>query len=80
MALKQKAEEEERIKEENRRIKEWETKFDEEQKIKEEALIKKFYSDHQPSSVNDDETSIKDNNETNVINTQTENKNIDKKD
>ena len=34
-----------RIKEENRRIKEWERKFDEEQKIKEEELIRKFYSD-----------------------------------
>ncbi len=33
-----------RIKEENRRIKEWERKFDEEQKIKEEELIRKFYS------------------------------------
>ena len=38
-------EEEERIREENRRIKEWEDKFDQEQKIKEEELIKKFYKD-----------------------------------
>ena len=30
----------------NRRIKEWEDKFDQEQKIKEENLIKKFYSDN----------------------------------
>ena len=43
--LKQKLEEEERIKEENRRIKEWEEKFDEEQKMKEDALIEKFYTD-----------------------------------
>ena len=45
MALKAKIEEEERIKEENKRIKEWEDKFDQEQKIKEEELINKFYSD-----------------------------------
>ena len=45
LALKQKAEEEERIKVENQRIKEWEEKFDLEQKKKEEELIKKFYSD-----------------------------------
>ena len=32
--------------EENRRIKEWEIKFDEEQKKKEEELIRKFYSDN----------------------------------
>ena len=44
--LKQKAEEEERIREENRRIKEWEDKFDQEQKKKEDELIKKFYSDN----------------------------------
>ena len=36
-------EEEDRIREENRRIKEWEDKFDLEQKKKEEELIKKFY-------------------------------------
>ena len=47
LALKHKAEEEDRIREENRRIKEWEDKFDQEQKIKEEELIKKFYSDQQ---------------------------------
>ena len=28
------------------RIKEWERKFDEEQKIREEALMKKFYEDN----------------------------------
>ena len=43
--MKQKAEEEDRIREENRRIKEWEEKFDQDQKVKEDALIKKFYSD-----------------------------------
>ena len=43
--MKAKIEEEERIREENRRIKEWEDKFDQEQKIKEEELIKKFYND-----------------------------------
>ena len=46
IALKQRSEEEERIREENRRIKEWEDKFDIDQKKKEEELIKKFYSDH----------------------------------
>ena len=49
--MKLKTEEEERIREENRRIKEWEDKFDQEQKKKEEELIKKFYSD-QSSQVN----------------------------
>ena len=44
-AHKEKEEEEERIREENRRIKEWERKFDEEQKFREEELIRKFYSD-----------------------------------
>lgn len=53
-ALKLKAEEEERIREENRRIKEWEDKFDQEQKIKEKELIRKFYSDKS--------TSLKENN------------------
>ena len=39
-------EEEEKQKQlENIRIKEWEDKFDREQQIKEDALIKKFYSD-----------------------------------
>ena len=33
------------MKQEKLRIKEWEKKFDEEQKIKEEALIKNFYED-----------------------------------
>ena len=45
-ALKQQEEEALRIKEENRRMKEWEENFDREQKIKEEELIKKFYTDH----------------------------------
>ena len=65
IALKQKEEEEFRIKEENRRIKEWEEKFDKEQKIKEEELLKKFYTDNSGDKekeevldgfVNDDET------------------------
>ena len=51
MALKAKEEEEERIREENKRIKEWEDKFDQEQKIKEEELIKKFYNDQSSSEV-----------------------------
>ena len=45
IALNQKAEEEERIREENRRIKAWEDKFDLEQKKKEEELINKFYNE-----------------------------------
>ena len=40
--MKQRDEEELRISEENRRLKEWEKKFDNEQKIKEEELIKKI--------------------------------------
>ena len=55
MALKQKAEEEERIRVENQRIKEWEEKFDIDQKKKEEELIKKFYSDGIPNPVKDNE-------------------------
>ena len=53
-------EEEQRIADENQRIKEWERKFDEEQKKKEEELIKKFYSDHQDSKI-DTENTINDN-------------------
>ena len=45
--LKHKTEEENRIRDENRRIKDWEDKFDQEQKKKEEDLVKKFYSDRQ---------------------------------
>ena len=53
--MREKDEEEERIKEENRRIKEWEDKFDQEQRLREEELIKKFYSDHsQPSKTEND--------------------------
>ena len=60
IALKQKEEEEIRIREENRRIKEWEQKFDHEQKVKEEELIKKFYTDN-PKNLNkkeDDNSSV----------------------
>ena len=53
--------EEERIREENRRIKEWEDKFDEEQRKKEEALIKKFYSE-KSFDQNRDETKDEDKN------------------
>ena len=57
IALKQKAEEEQRIRDENKRIKEWEDKFDQEQKKKEEELIKKFYSneDDNKFKVNENE-------------------------
>ena len=55
IALKQKAEEEERIRVENQRIREWEEKFDIEQKKKEEELIKKFYSDGLPNQTKEDE-------------------------
>ena len=48
-------EEEERVREENRRIKEWEDKFDQEQKKKEEELIKKFYSDQSTIQDNEDD-------------------------
>ncbi len=46
VVLKEQIEKEKRLEEENRRLKEWETKFDEEQKKKEEELIRKFYSDN----------------------------------
>ena len=56
LALKHKEEEELRIIEENRRLKEWEEKFDREQKIKEDKLIQKFYSnelsDHDSQDIN----------------------------
>ena len=40
------------IEEENRRIKEWEKKFDEEQRLKEDELVRKFYSDETPKQEN----------------------------
>ena len=46
-----------RIKEENLRVKEWEEKFDREQKLKEDELIKKFYSDSSPN-IKNQETAI----------------------
>ncbi len=60
----------ERIEEENRRMKEWEIKFDEEQRLKEEELVRKFYSDEIPKPENnqtDDnlETKADDNNSKN---------------
>ena len=42
----------EREDEENRRMKEWEKKFDEEQRLKEEELVRKFYSDEIPDQEN----------------------------
>ena len=46
ISLRQQEEEALRIREENQRIKEWEEKFDQEQKTREEKLIQKFYTDH----------------------------------
>ena len=43
----------EREDEENRRMKEWEKKFDEEQRLKEEELVRKFYSDEVSKQEND---------------------------
>ena len=57
--MREKDEEEDRIKEENRRIKEWEDKFDQEQRAREEELIKKFYSDN--STPSKEENEINDN-------------------
>jgi hypothetical protein len=34
-------------------MKEWEKKFDEEQRLKEEELVRKFYSDEVPKEEND---------------------------
>ena len=45
--------ENQRIEDENRRMKEWEKKFDEEQRLKEEELIRKFYSDEITKEEND---------------------------
>ena len=47
---------EERIREENRRIKEWEDKFDQEQKLREEELIRKFYSNN-PTNTSEETSS-----------------------
>ena len=44
--------ENQRIEEENRRMEEWEKKFDEQQRLKEEELVKKFYSDEIPKQEN----------------------------
>ena len=62
IALKQKEDEEQRINEENRRIKEWEDKFDQEQKKREDELIRKFYSDRQiePENIESNENSKSD--------------------
>ena len=57
----------ERIKQENQRIKEWEQKFDLDQKKKEEELIKKFYSD-QSTNQNQDESQIDNTSERNMDN------------
>ena len=73
IALKQKIEEEERIKNENYRIREWEEKFDQDQKMKEEALIQKFYKD-QSSDPKNQEIS-KNSNLDNVTSDSEENKN-----
>ena len=48
-----------RIDDENRRIKEWERKFDEEQKKKEDELIKKFYSAKEDAETYTNENSEK---------------------
>ena len=47
------------LNDENRRIKEWERKFDEEQKKKEDELIKKFYSDKEDTENYTNENSEK---------------------
>ena len=62
----------ERIEEENRRMKEWEKKFDEEQRLKEEELVRKFYSDETPEQENN---KYGDNLETKADNDNLENKN-----
>ena len=61
----------ERLEEENRRMKEWEKKFDEEQRLKEEELIRKFYSDETPEQENNQ---AGDNLETKTDNDNLENK------
>ena len=61
----------ERIEEENRRMKEWEKKFDEEQRLKEEELVRKFYSDETPVQEN--------NQDGDNLETKTDNKNLENK-
>ena len=53
-------EEEKRIKEEKERIRQWEIKFDEEEKEREEELIRKFYRDSE-----DDKTDTSEEDKTN---------------
>ena len=69
--MRRQDEEQERIKEENRRIKEWEDKFDKEHRAKEEELIRKFYN-NESTSQNDQET--KENLDNNVKINEEENK------
>ena len=69
--MRRQDEEQERIKEENRRIKEWEDKFDKEHRAKEEELIRKFYN-NESTSQNDQET--KENSDHNVKINEEENK------
>ena len=53
-------------------MKEWEKKFDEEQRLKEEELVRKFYSDETPEHENNQDG---DNLETKTDNENLENKN-----
>ena len=69
--MRRQDEEQERIKEENKRIKEWEDKFDKEHRAKEEELIRKFYN-NESTSQNDQET--KENSDHNVKINEEENK------
>mgnify|MGYP001412156186 FL=1 len=74
MALKHQDEEQDRIKEENRRIKEWEDKFDQEQRMREDELIKKFYRDEITKS-NDNEVKKNPDSDIKSLNEDEENKN-----
>ena len=60
-----------RIEDENSRMKEWEKNFDEEQRLKEEELVRKFYSDEIPEQENNQDG---DNLETKADNDNLENK------
>ena len=55
IALREEIENKKRIEEENMRIKEWEKKFDEEQRKKEDELIKKFYNQETDIQSNSDD-------------------------
>ena len=65
---------EKRIKEEQEKIRQWEIKFDEEQKKKEEELIRKFYRDSEVDKTDTNEVDKTDTSEVDKTNNNYEEK------